>query len=67
MNYCGMCILCGNRIDLFACIFYFCNGNFYFYFQILIDGMCIVALMHATKTMSGASFHHLVVMLLMSG
>ena len=54
-----VCILCGNRVDLFTCIFYFCDGKFYFNFQILIDGMCRMVLMHTTKTMSGATFHHL--------
>ena len=38
-----------------------------FVFKFLIDGMCVVALAHATKTMSGVAFHLLVVMLLMSG
>ena len=32
-----------------------------------IDGMCVVALAPATITMSGATFHPLVIMLLMSG
>ena len=32
-----------------------------------IDGMCVVALALATKTMSGATFHPLVKMLLTSG
>ena len=32
-----------------------------------IDGMCVVALAPATNAMSGATFHPLVIMLLMSG
>ena len=35
--------------------------------SLFIDGMCIVALAHATKTMSGATFHPLAMMLVMSG
>ena len=35
--------------------------------KLFINGMCVVALAPATKTMSGAMFHPLVVMLLMSG
>ena len=32
-----------------------------------IDGMCVVALAPATNAISGATFHPLVIMLLMSG
>ena len=32
-----------------------------------MDGMCVMALAFATKTMSGAIFHPLVMILLMSG
>ena len=34
--------------------------------KLFIDGMCVVALAPATKTMSRATFHPLVVMLLMN-
>ena len=34
---------------------------------IFIDGMCVVAFALAINTMSGATFHPLVMMLLMSG
>ena len=35
--------------------------------KLFIDGMRVVALAHAIKTMNGATLHPLVVMLLMSG
>ena len=35
--------------------------------KFFIEGMCVVALVHATSTMSGATFHPFVMMLLMSG
>ena len=34
--------------------------------SLFIDGMCVVALAHATNTMSGVTFHPLAMMLLMS-
>ena len=34
--------------------------------SLFIDGMCVVAFAHVTNTMSGATFHSLVMMLLMS-
>jgi hypothetical protein len=35
--------------------------------KFFIDGMCVMALAFATNTMSGATFHPRVMMLLMSG
>jgi hypothetical protein len=35
--------------------------------KFFIDGMCVVALAFATNTMSGATFHPRVMMLLMNG
>ena len=35
-------------------------------YSLFIDGMCVVALAHVTNTMSRATFHPLVMMLLMS-
>ena len=62
-----MCILYGNDVDLFECVVDFHDMWFKFCLQIFIDGMCVVALAHAAKTISGATFHPLGVMLLMSG
>ena len=45
----------------------FVKGSLSYVFMFFIDGMCVVALAHATSTMSGATFHSLVMMLLMSG
>ena len=42
-------------------------GSSSFVSKFFIDGMCVVALARATKTMSGATFHPLVMMLLTSG
>lgn len=44
-----MCILCDDCVDLFKCIFDFCNHD--------LDGMCVAAPTLATITMSGATFH----------
>jgi hypothetical protein len=37
------------------------------YVNLLVDGMYVVALAHATNTMSGATFHSLAMMLVISG
>ena len=47
--------------------FIFMRGNLSVVYRFFIDGMCVVALAPATSTMSGATFHSLVMMLLMSG
>ena len=60
-----MCILCDNYVDLFECTLDFYNKSFVS--KLFIDGMCVVALAPATKTMSGTMFHPLAMMLLMSG
>ena len=44
----------------------FGEGWLGFVSKLFIDGMCVVAFAHVTKTMSGATFYSLVVMLLMS-
>ena len=62
-----MCILCDDYVDLFEYILgFFKEGRFNFVSKFLIDGMCVVALALATKTMSEVTFHPLVVMLLTS-
>ncbi len=45
----------------------FVRGIFSFVCKIFIDGICVVALALAVMTISGATFHPLDVMLLMSG
>jgi hypothetical protein len=47
--------------------FIFTRGNLSFVSRFFIGGMCVVALAPVTSTMSGATFHPLVMMLLMSG
>ena len=47
--------------------FIFVRGSSSIVSRFFIDGMCVVALALATNTMSGATFHPLVIMLLMSG
>ena len=55
-----MCILCNNDV---ICL----NVSLIFVIGIFNHGICVVALAHATRTMSGTTFHPLDVMLLMSG
>ena len=45
----------------------FVVGNFILISKLFINGICVMALALATKTVSGATLHPLVVMLLMSG
>ena len=45
----------------------FIIGSLSIVYGFFIDGMCVAALPPATNTMSGATFHPLVMMLLMSG
>ena len=53
--------------DLLLCIInFFVTGSFSLVLRFFIDGICAVALAFATKTMSGATVHLLVVMLLMN-
>ena len=55
---------------MFIClnvIFIFAMGIFSFVSKLFIDGICFVALALATRTISGVTFHPLVVILLMSG
>ena len=47
--------------------FIFMRGSLNFVSRFFIDGMCVMALAPATSAMSGATFHPLVMMLLMSG
>ena len=47
--------------------FIFMRGCLSVVSRFFIDGMCVVALAPATSTMSGATSHPLVMMLLMSG
>jgi hypothetical protein len=42
-------------------------GDFGFVSKLFIDGTCIMTLAPATRTISGATIHPLVVILLMSG
>lgn len=44
----------------------FVIGIFSFVSKFFIDGVCVVPIAHATKTMSGATLYPLDVMLLMS-
>ena len=44
----------------------FMTGSSSIVSSLFIDGMCVAALAPATNTMSGATFHSLVMMLLMS-
>ena len=55
---------------MFICLNVFLNFVkiiFNFVSKFLIDGICVVALVSAARTISGATFHPLDVMLLMSG
>ena len=45
----------------------FVIGSSSIFSRFFIDGMCVVPLAPATNTMSGATFHPLVMVLLMSG
>ena len=61
-EYCVILVLnCLNVLPIFV------TKIFSFISRLLIDGICVVALAHATKSMIGATLHPLVVMLLMSG
>ena len=62
-----MYILCSNYVYLFKCILDICNRDFCFVFKFFIDGICVVALAPVARTISGAMFHPLDMMLLMSG
>jgi hypothetical protein len=58
---------CTYCVKLFICIIDLVIGSLSFNSNLFIDGMCVVALAHATKTMNVAILQSLVVMLLMSG
>lgn len=62
-----MYILCGDCFNLFIYIINLVIGSLSFISNLFIDGMCVVALAHATKTMNVATLQSLVVMSLMSG
>ena len=47
--------------------FFFLSGSLSVVSKLFIDGMCVVALALVSNTMSGATFHPLEIMLLMSG
>lgn len=53
-------LICVNVLLIFVI------GSFKFAPKLFIDGMCVLALVLATNTMSGITFYPLVVMLLMS-
>ena len=56
-----MCILCGDYVNLFGCIFY-SNGRYLnLVSMFFIGGMCVVALALEASNMSGATFHPLAV------
>lgn len=61
-----MHILCGQCVDLFKCFRPFAIGSFTFIFRHVIDGTRVVAIVPDVKTMSGATFYPLIMMLLMS-
>ena len=54
-----MCILCGNHVNLFECVFDFSDRE--------NDGICVVPLASATNTTSEATFQPFVTILLVSG
>ena len=62
-----MCILYGNYVDSFKCIFFFVVGSLNLVSSAFIDVMCVVALAPMTITISDATFHPLPTTLLMSG
>ena len=62
-----MCILCGSYVNLFECISILMRGSLNLVSRLSIDGMCVVDLAPAASTMSWATCHPLVMMLLMSG
>lgn len=63
-----MCILCNDYVFFrLNVLLIFVIGIFNFASKILNDGICVVALAPAVKTMSGTMYHPLDVMLLMSG
>ena len=57
----AMMLICLNVFLIFM------TGSLSFVSNFFIDGMCVVALAYAAKTISGATFHPLGVMVLMSG
>ena len=59
-------ILYGNYVNLFQCTFGFHDMKFKHCSTFFIDGICVVALAFTTNTMSGATFHPLVMMLFTS-
>ena len=58
-----MCILYSDYVDLIECVFYFMVGSLSFVSKFFITGMCIVVLASVAKTISGATFHTLIVVL----
>lgn len=61
---CAYCV--ANVLICLNVFFMFVIGSFSFIPRLLIDGTCVVALVPNVKTMSGATFHPLVMVLLMS-
>jgi len=62
-----VCINCVAIMLIFLnVLLIFMIGNLSIFSSLFIDGMCVVALAPATNTMSGATFHPLVMMLLMN-
>ena len=59
--YVAIMLICLNVLLIFII------GSLSIVSNLFIDGMCVVALAPMTNTMSGATFHPLVMMLLMSG
>ena len=62
---CAYCV-----VIMFTCLnvsLIFVMEIFSFVSKLFIDGICVVALAHATMPISGATFHPLIVILLMNG
>jgi len=59
MDLYGVCILCGDCVDLFRFVFKFYDMELKFSFQTFHDGMCVVAHTLATKTMIGVTVYRL--------
>ena len=62
-----MCILCGDYVNLSKCVHDCDVGSLSFVSNSAIEGIYVVALTPDASTISGATFHSLSLMLLMSG
>lgn len=52
-----MCILCGDFVDLFKCIFDFVTGSLSLASKLFTNGMCLVTRVPATKLVLGLTVH----------